>query len=219
MDWLFFLSEGQEERLSAAFSCGTPTFSPRCHGDWATAGLASRGAQWHPVPGQQERGLGRERGSILILMFNGQCFLLVNFQKITHKATTSASVRLNHCSPITQFWGLPMLHHRLPTTYSETVIGIHRILINISGLLDLKLVLFVIWVPCSNKQHKFHHLQVFNPISVMVSKSRCIGMSQKKKIAYSCKNLQGNELFQNNELLTHGTAAEALQWCQPLVCQ
>lgn len=41
----------------------------------------------------------------------------------------------------------------------------------------------------------------------------------EKKIAYSCKNLQENELFQNNELLTHGTAAEALQWCQPLVCQ
>lgn len=150
------------------------------------AGLAPRGAQWHPVPGQQERGLGRERGSILILMFNGHCFLLVNFQKIRQKATTSASVRLNHCSPITQFWGLQILQYRLPTTYSETVIGIHRIRINVSGLLCLKLVLFVIWVPCSNKQHEFHHLQVFNPISVMVSKSCCTGMSQKK----NCLQLQ-----------------------------
>lgn len=198
MDWLFFLSEGQEERLSAAFSCGTPTFSPRCHGDWATAGLASRGAQWHPVPGQQERGLGRERGSILIFMFNGQCFLLVNFQKITHKATTSASVRLNHCSPITLFWGLQILHHRLPTTYSENVKRIHRILINVSGLLYLKLVLFVMWVLCSNKQHEFYHLQVFNPISVMVSKSRCTGMSQKKKLltaARTCREMSSFKIM------------------------
>lgn len=119
-------------------------------------GLALRGAQWHPVPGQQERGLGRDRGSVLILMFNGQCFVLVHFQKISHKVTISASVRLNHCSPITQFWGLQVLQYRLPTTCSETVIGIQRIFI--SGLLYLKLVLFVIRVPCNNKQHEFHHL-------------------------------------------------------------
>lgn len=198
MDWLFFLSEGQEERLNAAFSCGTPTFSPRCHGDWATGWLALRGAQWHPVPGQQERQLGRERGSIFILMFNCQCFLPGNFQKISHEVTTSASVRLNHCSPITQFWGLQILHHRLPTTYSETVIGIHRILTNISGLLYLKLVLFVIWVPCSNKQHEFHHLQVFNPISVMVSKSHCTGMSQEKKLltaARTCRKMSSFKIM------------------------
>lgn len=104
------------------------------------AGLAPRGAQWHPVPGQQDRGLQRERGSIFILMFSGQCFLCVNFQKISHKATTSAFVRLNHCSPITQFWGLQILQYRLPTMYSETVTSIHRIFINISGLLYLKLL-------------------------------------------------------------------------------
>lgn len=83
------------------------------------AGLALRGAQWHPVPGQWERGLGRERGSILVLMFNGQCFLLMNFQKISHKVTTSAPVRLNHCSTMTQFWRLQILQYRLPSMYSE----------------------------------------------------------------------------------------------------
>lgn len=194
-------------------------FLPVAMATESLAGLALRGAQWHSVPGQQERGLGRDRGSILILMINGHCLLLVNFQKINHKVTTSVSVRCNHCFPIIQLWGLQILQYKLPTTYSETVIGKHRILINVSGLLYLKLVLFVIRVPCSNKQQEFHHLQFFNPISVMVSKSCSTGMSQRKKIAYSCRNLQGNELFQNNELLTHGTTAEALQWCQPLVCQ
>lgn len=182
------------------------------------AGLALRGAQWHPVPGQWERGLGRERGSILVLMFNGQCFLLMNFQKISHKVT-SAPVRLNHCSQWLSSEDCKYCSTGCQLCIQKIAIDMHRTLINVSGFLYLKLVLFVIWVPCSNKQHEFHHLQVFNPISVMVSESCCTGMSQKKKIAYSCKNLQGNELFWNNELLTHGNAAEALQWCQPLVCQ
>lgn len=174
-----------------------------------------------PAPGSQARGWkgeGRRReGQHLHFRVSRQHFQLVNFQNISHK---EINCRYNCCSPIICFWGFWTRQCGLMSTYPLTIICIHGTLVKVSGSLYLELFLSVIQVPCSNKQHEFQfHLLVFILFLSWSQNHAALAWARKKKIAYSCKNLQENELFPNNELLTPVTTAESLQWCQPLLCQ
>lgn len=115
--------------------------------------------------GHQARGWERGRGRAVAPWFECVMASVFSWWKLKIQAIKRPQVisicQTKHQSPVIWFWGLQILQCRLMTMYSETVICIPSILITTSGSLYLRLVLFVILAPCSNKQREFHHLRVF----------------------------------------------------------
>lgn len=124
---------------------GTSTFSPRCHGDWATGRSGSARCSMTPSTGtgalKREEGKEGESGSILILMCHGQCFQLVNFQNISHKEAIG-HLHLSDLTTVLQKFGYEDCKYCSTgwwLTYSETVTRTRSILVKVSGSLCLNL--------------------------------------------------------------------------------